>query len=195
MISTISFNKSKAKTIIFFHGFYATSGFWLPYISCFKNYKIILVNINYPKALVHPEAFNQLFSNTKDVLSDKNIVAIVSHSLGTLFSKMTNNETICHFEICPVLYSKRIDSLNFLTDISSKVAESKEVISNNLNLVDKLILNSPKHILRDEYFYVPSNDAYFEYNIPSNNVQGFQGDHFNIEKAIELIEKEVSNDL
>ena len=47
VVGKIVLNKSKNKTIVFIHGFYANAGYWLPYLPFFKDYKIILFNLDY----------------------------------------------------------------------------------------------------------------------------------------------------
>ena len=49
LVKKYIFNKSKKITIIFIHGLFVNSGFWLPFLPIFNQFKIIILDIDYSK--------------------------------------------------------------------------------------------------------------------------------------------------
>ncbi|NQV77757.1 MAG: hypothetical protein HQ490_05310 [Lutibacter sp.] len=189
MITTqIVLNKSRDKTLVFIHGFYANAGFWLPYLPYFKEYKIVLLNINYSVLLNSNKQIAVITENISALRFDDGVVAVISHSLGTIFSNFINDHSkYVFFDICPVAYSNRSDTNGFVNDILLRVGETKKNIRNNLLLVDLLIYKSREFILDNRLLFIPDSDQYFTYQKTSNSEFIFKGDHFEITNAISLI--------
>lgn len=184
----IVLNKSRDKTIVFIHGFYANVGFWLPYLPYFKEYKIVLLNINYSVLLNSKEQIVVITENINSLRFDNGVVAVISHSLGTIISNFIYDHSNCvYFDICPVAYSNRSDTNGFINDILFRVGETEKNIRNNLMLVDLLIHKSKEYILNNKLFFIPDSDQYFTYQKTSNREFIFKGDHFEITNAISNI--------
>lgn len=184
----IVLNKSRDKTIVFIHGFYANAGFWLPYLPYFKDYKIVLLNINYSVLLNSKEQIALITENINTLRIDDGIVAVISHSLGTIISNFIYPHSICvYFDICPVAYSNRTDTNGFINEILFRVCETKSDIRINLKLVDLLINKSSRYMLNERLLFIPDSDQYFTYHQTSNREFLFQGDHFEISNAISYI--------
>lgn len=184
----IVLNKSRDKTIVFIHGFYANAGFWLPYLPYFKEYKIVLLNINYSVLLNSKEQIAVITENINALRFDNGVVAVISHSLGTIISNFIYEHSNCvYFDICPVAYSNRSDTNGFVNDIHLRVDETKNKIRNNLKLVDLLINKSSGYLLNDRLLFIPDSDQYFTYQQTSNSKFLFKGDHFEITNAISYI--------
>ena len=47
MFQYLTFNKGRDKTVILIHGLFTGEGFWLEYLTHFKNYKIVILKIDY----------------------------------------------------------------------------------------------------------------------------------------------------
>jgi len=185
IVNQIVLNKSRDRTIIFIHGFYANAGYWLPYLPYFKEYKIILLNINYSILLNSKERINLINENINALRFNDKVVAVISHSLGTVISNFINEQSISeYFDICPVSYSNRSDTNGFVNDILNRVGESETTIRSNLFLVDLLINESKEYMLNNRLLFIPDSDEYFTYHQTKNREYKFIGDHFDITNAI-----------
>jgi hypothetical protein len=184
----IVLNKSRNKTVVFIHGFYANAGFWLPYLPYFKDYKIVFLNINYLKLLNSKEQIALIIENINALNFNDNVVAVIGHSLGTIISNfITKHQNVIYFDICPVAYSNRTDTNGFVNDILIRVDETEYNIRNNLKLVDLLINKSREYMLNDRILFIPDSDQYFIYQQTINREFLFKGDHFEITNAISCI--------
>jgi hypothetical protein len=184
----IVLNKSRNKTVVFIHGFYANAGFWLPYLPYFKDYKIVFLNINYFKLLNSKQQIALITENTNSLNFNDDVVAVISHSLGTIISNfITKHPNGIYFDICPVAYSNRTDTKGFVNDILIRVDETENNIRNNLRLVDLLINKSKEYMLNDRLLFIPDSDQYFIYQQTINREFLFKGDHFEITNAISCI--------
>lgn len=185
IINQIVLNKSKDKSIIFIHGFYANAGYWLPYLSFFKNYKIILLDINYVYLLNSDDRISEIIKVINSLNLGGNIKAILGHSLGTIISSFINKQSVSfYFDICPVSYSNRSDTNGFINDIIYRMGETEFNIRKNLYLVDLLINESKVFRLINSHLFIPDSDKYFNYEYSNNIEYSFQGDHFEITNAV-----------
>lgn len=191
MVNKFIFNRKKKNTIVLIHGLYTTSGFWLSYFKLFKNFRIIAFDINYDELLKSDYSINFL----RDTFCvDGEIVGIISHSFGTVISDLVfdqNYEMI--YKICPVAFSKRLESSTFVLDIVNKTILSEESINNNIKLVRSYLLNVKNSLSYSGQIYIPNMDCYFSYEIPQKKKIEFNGDHFNISLALENIIDELSS--
>ena len=185
MVNKFIFNKNKKDTIILIHGLYTNSGFWLSYFKLFKNFRIIAFNIDYDKLLKNDYSI-KLLQDSFNV--DGQIVSIISHSFGTVISDLVfdkNYDLI--YKICPIAFSKRIESSNFVLDIVDKTILSEDSINNNAKLVRAYLLKVNNALSYSGQLYIPNKDCYFTYEIPPRKKIDFIGDHFNISFALENI--------
>jgi hypothetical protein len=190
VVDKIVLNKSKNKSIVFIHGFYANAGYWLPYLPFFKDYKIILLNLDYFLLLDSNNKISKVTETLESLNLENNIHSIIGHSLGTIISNFFNYSSIkYHFDICPVSYASRIDTNGFINDILSRINESEENIKRNLNLVDLFIIESKDFMVKKSKHFIPDADQFFNYKSTANAKFIFKGDHFNITNAISHIVK------
>jgi len=191
MVNKFVFNRKKKNTIVLIHGLYTNSGFWLSYLKIFKNFRIIAFDINYDKLLRNDYSINIL----KDTFYvDGHIVGIISHSFGTVISDLVfdqNYEII--YKICPVAFSKKLESSNFVLDIVNKTILSVDSINNNIKLVRTYLLKVKNSLNYCGQLYIPNMDCYFSYEIPQKKKIQFTGDHFNIGLGLENIIDKLSN--
>jgi hypothetical protein len=185
IVNKFIFNRNKKETIILIHGLYTTSGFWLSYLNLFKNFRIIAFDINYDTLLTCESSIESLKA---DFDFDGQVVGIISHSFGTIISDLVFENKIDIFhKICPVAFSKRIDSSNFVLDIINKTGLSENSIFNNIKLVNSFMSKIRNQITFNGQFYIPKSDCYFSYDVSKNDNIEFIGDHFNIDNALLLI--------
>jgi hypothetical protein len=181
----IVLNKSKNKTIVFIHGFYANAGYWLPYLPFFKPYRIVLLDINYLDLLASDNRISAARELFKEFKLKDGVYATISHSLGTVISGFMNLEAMGRrFEICPVGFSNRSDTSGFIHDIQERVNEPGSQINSNLLLVDRLINECKDYAVKNSIRYIPDSDQYFTYHKRFSEDITFQGDHFDITEAI-----------
>lgn len=186
MVKKYVFNRKKENTILLIHGLHTTSGFWLSYLPLFKNFKIIAFDINYDKLLLKEFYSTDIFN--KEFSVDENVIGIISHSFGTVISDLLfeyNNANV--YKICPIAFSKKNDSSNFILDIVNRTSLTEDKIHNNNKIASSFILRARNFINTSGHFYIPKNDCYFSYNVPNNDKIEFIGDHFNINNALLLI--------
>ena len=196
MISSFVFNNSKKETIILIHGWYANSGFWLNHLILFRNYRLIIYNIDYNLLLKNNFGNTDLLFNSYRNNSEDNIVAVISHSLGTILADLFfGNANLALFNICPIASGNRIDSIGFINYISNKLALPSLTIRGTLIDVDSFISSNKCKLSFGGINIVPTSDLYFTYDLNLVNTILFNGDHFNIEEAISNVILDESNKL
>ena len=83
------FYRKEKFTIIFIHGLYTTSKFWLSYLHFFNYFRIVAFDIDYDILIKNgyflPEDLKRL------IFDDGNLIAVISHSFGTVISNIVFN--------------------------------------------------------------------------------------------------------
>ena len=186
MITNYVFNKSNENSILLIHGLYANAGFWLRFLPQLKQYRIIILDVDYSSFLKNNGKKIIIEKYIEDLIQENAFTAIVSHSLGTIVSQniITSKSTI-KIEICPVFYSIRKNNELFINHLNSLTQYSKNDIRKELINIDKYIDGSIDSTFQNVVRYVPTNDNYFEYVLNNNEKVLFEGDHFNIYYAIQ----------
>lgn len=196
MQSKFIFNRGKTETIILFHGLYANAGFWLKYLKMFKDFKVIIYNINYTELASKNAARLSLLRSLIDHCKIDEVSALVTHSFGTIFpDKLVRILNTRIFKICPVAYSKRKNMNKFICDIHDLTKQSYEEIRVIMQM-SKVVI--PKFGVDSNLgiFYIPSNDEYFVYATEIHNSITYQGSHFEILEAIkDIIDKINDNNI
>lgn len=188
MINRYTFNKKKKNAVILLHGLYTTSGFWLSYLNLFKDFRIITYDINYNLLLKAQNAKSYLQEYLNEMMEDEVIVATISHSFGTVVSDLAfENKQYAVFKICPVAFSKRLDTHAFILDIENKTSLSKENIYEYMNLVSDFTSKFKQQLNFNGSIYIPDHDGFFSYEVPETKKKVFTGDHFNIGLALSNI--------
>ena len=194
LVKKYIFNKSKKKTIIFIHGLFGNSGFWLPFLPNFKQFKIIIFDIDYSKLFESDFKKNNFREYLNSILKKDEEYFIISHSIGTIISQFFFFQKIkTSYEICPINNSvqnnkkKFIEEINSLTNFSEKkiqsILEKANVFLSNDFCEENKFLNKKK--------YIPKIDLFFKDSFKSN-VEYFEGDHFNILNSILMINKDLT---
>ncbi|HLD53073.1 MAG TPA: hypothetical protein VJA82_07210 [Sediminibacterium sp.] len=188
MIKRYIFNKSKLNSIIFIHGFYANSGFWLKYFSLFKEFKIILFDIDYNEILDLGLNKNDLMKSLNFQQESNNVVAIISHSLGSVISDIWfRDEKYYKYNICPITFAKRSNPIKFINYVYDKLKQDVETIGKKMDLIDNLLFELRNDFNYSGINYLPNNDEYFNYTIITERCIEFEGNHFDIENALSQI--------
>jgi hypothetical protein len=188
------FNKSKNKTIIFIHGLFGNSGFWLPFLPIFKKFKIIILDIDYSKLFENDLKKNNFVRYLDLILKKNEEYVIVSHSFGTIISQFFSFQKIkTSYEICPIKNSVKNNKRKFINEINSVTNFSKKQIKNILEKATIFLSNNiVENKLLNKKLYVPRSDSFFDYSF-KNNLEYFDGDHFNITNSISMINKDLSH--
>lgn len=187
-------NSKCPKKALLIHGLYANSGYWLEYLTYFKDYKLIILEIDY-FTLQNIQKMIDEVNLLIDTELDGEVDIIVSHSFGTILANGIFSSTFKHsFEICPVYSSTRTGKEEFIKEIRNKLKSSKtqEETRNQLKWVDELLKIHQLNLefKRNRVLFYPDNDIYFEYNKNfTSEIQYFKGDHFNIHDSLRLILK------
>ncbi len=191
----ISYNILNSKAInkaVLIHGLFASSGYWLEYLKYFKEYKLLIFNIDYNS----DQTLQSYIDRINLIISkefDGEFYILISHSFGTLIANGFSSTTFRYsFEICPVHSSTRIEKQKFINEISRRLNAIKthHEIALQLQYAD-VVLNSYQHNIElngKRILLYPDNDIYFKYNYNSiNQIHLFKGDHFNIDDSLRLI--------
>ena len=195
-ITFFTFNKSKKDTIIFIHGLFGNSGYWLPFLKYFSEFKILILDIDYTKIFTeNPNKinFNNFFESIFE--SEKNYT-LISHSMGTVIAEFFPEKKIkISYEICPISNSVKNNKKKFIKEINSLSNLSNEEIKAVLNKSTVFLSKNFKieNKIINKKLYVPRSDSFFDYSF-SNDVEYFDGDHFNITNSISMINKDLSLD-
>lgn len=194
MFKKLVYNRNKVDTIIFFHGLYANSGFWLPYFKYFKNYKLVFFEVDYRKLVFDNQDFHNSFNDFKSYVDSENIIGIISHSLGTLLADlMFSNSGYTLYNICPIFRAKKKESRKFADFISTKIDLPLSEVNECMSQVNVFINSFKENLKCTGYNFIPSNDSYFIYEEYDENIS-FCGDHFEVLNAIEILFKDFISD-
>lgn len=160
----------------------------MSFLNHFKNFKIVAFDINYDKLLNCEYSRESIKS---EFFVDEHIVGVISHSFGTVISDILfDQKSEIVYKICPIGFSKRVDTNDFIIDILNKTPLTKNLILNTMKLASLFVSNTRNILTCNGEIYIPSNDIYFIYDIPEKKKIEFIGDHFNIHNAlIDIINK------
>ena len=121
------------------------------------------------------------------------VVAIISHSLGSVISDILfRNDNYYKFNICPITLAKRSNSIGFIHYVYNKLKQDVETVSKKMNQVDNLLIELRHDFNYSGINYLPDNDEYFQYITLTEKYIEFNGDHFNIENALSHIFNQLS---
>jgi hypothetical protein len=194
MINYSVINKSKPKTLLFIHGLFSTSGYWLPYLKYFRDHRLLILNIDYSNM-----GFDAYVGAVNDIVATEaggKLGAVISHSLGTLLSgRLPKDVCEASFEICPVYCAQRRNTDDFITEIERKMKGPmlRDEIWRLLGGVDSALANFDyaEQSAPGQVIYLPTEDPYFSYHIQTE-AKVFHGDHFDILEAVIDIAKVLS---
>tara|TARA_B100000963_G_scaffold239902_1_gene209849 strand:+ start:19775 stop:20395 length:621 start_codon:yes stop_codon:yes gene_type:complete len=191
-INIFVFNKSKKPTIIFIHGLFSSSGYWLPFLTYFSEFKILILDIDYLKIFnISPQKIN-FYSFFESILKDEKHYTLISHSMGTILAQFFPEKKIkISYEICPIINSVEKNKNKFIEQISFLSNFSNEEISSLLNkatiFLSSYFLGENKLLSKKKY--VPKIDSFFDNSF--NDVEYFEGNHFDILNSILMINKDL----
>jgi hypothetical protein len=185
-------NKSKPKTLLLIHGLFTSSGYWLPYLQSLKDYRLIILDIDYRNVRV----IDQLVTRITDIIEDYAggwVDAVISHSLGTMIaSRLSDVLRRTSFEICPVYSATRRNPDDFVCEIEQKIkfSMSASEIRDLLADVDYVLSShsASAKAPKGRLIYLPDVDRFFSYDTNQKFTE-FRGDHFNIVDAVTDIGK------
>jgi len=190
MLEVISLSKSKPRTIILLHGLFTGPGFWLPYLKYFSNYNVILIDINYSLVNSRSEFLPDFKSKIETISQGKNVIAIISHSLGTSLSLMLKeNFSKFSIDICPIYLAERQNTDKFIKFITTNDASyNSDEVSKILGQVDDFlhqkVFSEEAFTSKSTYLLIPDRDPFFSYKTDLRNSMTYAGDHFDINDAL-----------
>lgn len=174
------------------HGLFTSSGYWLSYLDMLRDYRLIILQINYD-AISDVASYIRRAIEIVQTEAQGWVDAVIAHSLGTLIACQLPPDVYRYsFQICPVYTARRLDPDNFIAEIlsRSKALYSESAIRKLLGDVDAVIALHSKHVVaqKNTLIYLPDEDPYFSYQKNSAD-RVFKGDHFNIACALKDIQK------
>ncbi len=191
-INIFTFNKSKKETVIFIHGLFGNSGYWLPHLSYFNKFQILILDINYSNLFLENSDDIDFHNIFESILENDKEYTLISHSMGTVLAQFFPHKQIkISYEICPIKNSVKNNRNKFIKEINSLTNYSNEEIKNILEKATVFLYNNigieNKSLNKKQY--VPRMDSFF--NNSFNNYEYFEGDHFNIINSISMINKDL----
>ena len=194
-INIFTFNKSKKETIILIHGLFGNSGYWLPFLTHFSEFRVLILDINYTKIFLENAKKINFHNFFESILEDDKEYTLISHSMGTVLAQYFPEKKIkISYEICPIKNSVKSNKKKFIEEINSLTNFSKEEIRNILEKATVFLSNnfSVENKLLNKKQYIPRIDVFFNDSFNNNNEECFEGDHFNIINSISMINKDLS---
>ena len=187
-------NKSKSKTALLIHGLYGTSGYWLPYLSCLREHKLILLDIDY-RSIDETMLYVKRVIDIVDSEARGHVDVIIAHSLGSLIaSKLSSDKFNSLFYICPVFCANRknLDQFVFELESRTRFSVTNLEIRKMLRYVDSITasLSVDNLTLNRSKIYLPDSDQFFSYD---NHFLSkiYSGNHFDISCAMAEISKDI----
>lgn len=195
MIRFTIVNRSKTRTVLLIHGLFTSSGYWLPYLPILKEYRLIVLDVDY-RTIRDTEPYVNRVAEIITSEAGGKVDAVISHSLGSLIAnQLPENTRQSSFEVCPVYSATRLNPERFVREIERKLnfAMSSDEIKALLQDVDYAIAacRSCNKLRRTQSTYLPSTDSYFSY-YPEAASKEFHGDHFEIAEAVADIRRTLS---
>lgn len=184
LVRVRTLHKGRPKSIMLIHGLFANEGFWLPYLDKLREFRLILVGINFDSAEAHS------VTNTLDnICREEAIDVVVAHSLGCAIARSLKYPRVI-FAVCDVTQATRKSLYLFehliMKDFSLSESELNLAMSNVTKIYDACINKFDLRVIP----YVPTHDNLFEYQTKAN----FIGDHFDIENAIRHLAPRIALD-
>lgn len=174
LVRVRALNKGRPKSIMLIHGLFANEGFWLPYLDKLREFRLILVGINFDSAEV-----NTVTNTLDNICREEAIDVVVAHSLGCAIARLLKYPRVI-FAVCDVTQATRKSLYCFeqliMKDFSFSVSEVNLAMSNATEIYAACTNTCDLRVVS----YVPTHDNLFEYQIKAN----FIGDHFDIDNAI-----------
>lgn len=175
MISVTTINRSKAESILFIHGLFATAGFWLPYMHFFRGYRLDFLNVDFVKLAGHLDTGLEEVVKLASELAPR---AVVCHSLGcTLGHHIDHPNT---YLICDVSQALRSDPTKFTTVIEEMVGEDATFVRSGLQAAELYYQRISNNHSSTHVSFTPDSDEFFIYGGEAN----FCGTHFEVTKAV-----------
>jgi len=193
-INTFTFNKSKKNILVLIHGLFGNSGYWLPFLSFFSEFKILILDINYEKIFTENHARNDLNEFFELIMEGQENCILLSHSIGTVLAKTCPEKKVkISYEICPIRNSVSTNKNHFIGEIMSLTSYSKEEIERILEEATTFLSSNMdiKTASINRKRYVPRIDTFFN-DFGEYGDEYFDGDHFDIINAITMIKKDLS---
>lgn len=172
------------------HGLFTGPGFWLPYLKYFSNYNVILVDIDYSLVTSIDQLLPDFKLKIENISHSKDIVAIISHSLGTCLSSLLGEDfSKFNINICPIYLGERKNTEQFVEFISRKDTSYNsykvhKILSEVGDFLHQKAFRVQAMISRSTLLFIPDQDQFFSYKIESKDSFTYAGDHFDINDAL-----------
>lgn len=192
MIGFQTLNNSKPRTALLVHGLFTTSGYWLSYLGSLRQYRLIILDIDY-RYIYDSSPYVQRVLDIIQAEAGGHVDAVIAHSLGSLIANQLPRESrASSFEVCPVYCATRLNPDEFVGEIQRKAkfalqeGEIRALLLDVDGAISKYAICA--QYLPDTAIYLPDADPYFSY-ISGQADKIFRGDHFDITEALKDIGK------
>ena len=152
------------------------------------------MDIDYLKLFENDFKKNNFVTYLDSILKKDEEYVTVSHSFGTIISQFFYFQKIkTSYEICPIKSSVKNNKKKFIEEINSLTNYSEKQIYNILEKANVFLSNDfcEENKFLNKKKYIPKIDLFFNDSF-KNNIEYFEGDHFNILNSISMINKDLN---
>lgn len=174
-------NKQNESSVALVHGLFTNSGFWLPYIEYFREYRVYLIDIDYNFLSKESQDFDNWLSRE---ISETKILNFIGHSFGATFLQIcTLRHNVTLIGINPAHLGMRRGS-SFAQHVSDRYGLDEIFINNQLNDVYDWVYTFNLQNSGFTMLYTSDNDEFFDYSVVDTNDKiVIESNHFNIDEV------------
>lgn len=188
-------NKSKTRHALLVHGLFSSSGFWLPYLNRLRDFRLIILEIDY-RAIRNSAAYLRGVEDILETAAGGVADVAIGHSLGTLISgPLARRRCRMSFDICPVYCASRRNTEHFANSLQAMLkrppgtAEILSMLAEVDTTLEKFDPASTCHATAHRL--LPDADPFFDYHCPAPH-RLFHGDHFRIDEAMDIVAEQLA---
>ena len=183
-------NKQNESSVALVHGLFTNSGFWLPYIEYFREYRVYLIDIDYNFLSKESQDFDNWLSRE---ISETKILYFIGHSFGATFLQIcTLRHNVTLIGINPAHLGMRRGS-SFAKHVSDRYGLDEIFINNQLNDVYEWVYSFNLQNSGFTMLYTSDNDEFFDYSVVDTNDKiVIESNHFNIDEVFVTLTKSLT---
>jgi len=192
MITHQVLNRARPRTLLLVHGLYTTAGYWLPYLAALRQFRLLLLNIDYAGIDALPDYVAAVEAIIADTAGGQ-VDGIIAHSLGCLIAhQLPASRRRISYEICPVYCARPLRVEQFIAELGERSgAPAADSLQHRLTAIGRTLSAAGSAPDATAIQYLPDADHYFSYRGQAT-ARHFAGDHFDITTAISAIVAELA---
>lgn len=188
MITHQVMHRTRPRSLLLIHGLYTSAGYWLPYLAQLREFRLILLNIDYAGIAALPD----YVAATEAIIASSaagRVDAVLAHSLGCLIAhQLPHAQRRSNYEICPVYCARPLQTAQFVAELGQRIGAPPAAASVHARLagISRALAVAPAAPDASTIQYLPDADPYFTYD-GAAHARHYAGDHFDISAALTSI--------